>query len=60
MQNINLKLPSLINDGMVLQQNEEIKIWGWTLPQEEVKVIFKEEEYLTAANTEGELSLIHI
>ena len=57
MQNINLKLPSLINDGMVLQQNEEIKIWGWTLPQEEVKVIFKEEEYLTAANTEGEWSL---
>ena len=57
MQNINLKLPSLINDGMVLQQNEEIKIWGWTLPQEEVKVIFKEEEYLTAANAEGEWSL---
>ncbi|MGP3778469.1 sialate O-acetylesterase [Halanaerobium saccharolyticum] len=57
MQNINLKLPSLINDGMVLQQNEEIKIWGWALPQEEVKVIFKEEEYLTAANTEGEWSL---
>jgi sialate O-acetylesterase len=57
MQNINLKLPSLINDGMVLQHNKEIKIWGWTLPQEEVKVIFKEEEYLTAANTEGEWSL---
>ena len=57
MQNINLKLPSLINDGMVLQHNKEIKIWGWTLPQEEVKVIFKEEEYLTAANAEGEWSL---
>ena len=42
---------------MVLQQNEEIKIWGWTLPQEEVKVIFKEEKYLTAANAEGEWSL---
>lgn len=57
MQNINLKLPSLITDGMVLQQNEEIKIWGWALPQKQVKVIFKEEEYLTAANAEGEWSL---
>jgi hypothetical protein len=29
MQETKLKLPSLIIDGKVLEQNEEIKIWGW-------------------------------
>ena len=57
MQNKELKLPALITDGMILQRNEEIKIWGWSQSQEKVKVIFKGKEYLTAANVEGEWSL---
>ncbi|MFP4198915.1 MAG: sialate O-acetylesterase [Halanaerobium sp.] len=52
-----LILPSLITDGMILQRNRKIKIWGWSQSREKVKVIFKEKEYLTAANAEGEWSL---
>lgn len=52
-----LILPSLITDGMILQRNRKIKIWGWAQSREKVKVIFKEKEYLTAANAEGEWSL---
>lgn len=52
--NANLKLPKLINDGMVLQQNTELKIWGWTAPKQEVVLQFKTLLYRTVANDEGE------
>lgn len=25
----NIKLPGLISDGMVLQRNSQVEIWGW-------------------------------
>lgn len=31
-------LPSIFSDGMVLEQNSDIKIWGWAKPKEPVKV----------------------
>lgn len=34
-----LKLPGLIGNNMVLQQNAEVKIWGWTDPGALVKVL---------------------
>ena len=52
------KLPSLVSDGMVLQRNEELMIWGWSEADQEVKINFKGEEYLTEANQEGKWSLI--
>jgi sialate O-acetylesterase len=27
-------LPKLVSDGMVLQRNTEVKIWGWATPGE--------------------------
>jgi len=33
-----LSLPSIISDNMVLQQNSEVPIWGWTSPNEEVNI----------------------
>ncbi|MEO2060455.1 MAG: sialate O-acetylesterase [Mesonia sp.] len=35
----NVRLPKLFSDGMVLQQNTNVNIWGWADPGEEVKVI---------------------
>lgn len=57
-KNTKLKLPSLVSDGMVLQRNEEIKIWGWAESGKKVKANFKGEEYFTETNTEGEWSLV--
>ncbi len=37
-----LKLPRLISDGMVLQREKKIKIWGWALTEEKVDVHFFE------------------
>lgn len=35
----NVTLPNFFSDGMVLQRNTEVKIWGWGNPKEEIKVI---------------------
>ncbi|RAK07178.1 sialate O-acetylesterase [Halanaerobium saccharolyticum] len=53
-----LKLPSLVSDGMVLQRDEEIKIWGWAEAGQEVEIYFKGQEYVTEVNSLGEWSLV--
>ncbi|UOB18254.1 sialate O-acetylesterase [Abyssalbus ytuae] len=34
----NVSLPSIFGDHMVLQQNAEVKIWGWGNPTEEITI----------------------
>jgi len=48
-----LRLARLISDGMVLQRDQKIKIWGWALPEEKVTVHFLGKSYSTVANTDG-------
>ncbi|ADQ04207.1 protein of unknown function DUF303 acetylesterase [Caldicellulosiruptor owensensis OL] len=48
-----LRLARLISDGMVLQRDQKIKIWGWALPEEKVTVHFLDKSYSTVANTDG-------
>jgi sialate O-acetylesterase len=38
---------------VVLQRNEELKIWGWAAANEKVKLIFKAKEYFTTADNLG-------
>jgi sialate O-acetylesterase len=33
-----IRLPSILSDNMVLQQNTKVKIWGWADPQEKISV----------------------
>lgn len=49
-----LHLPKLISDGMILQRNTNVKIWGWADKGESVSVHFKNENYQTTANESGE------
>ncbi|WP_245553319.1 sialate O-acetylesterase [Echinicola vietnamensis] len=48
-----VKLPYLISDGMVLQRNHEIRIWGWADAGEVVKVDFVGEMKETTTGTDG-------
>ena len=34
----NVKLPAIISDNMVLQNSENIRIWGWANPGEKITV----------------------
>ena len=49
-----IRLPKLINDGMVLQREVPIQIWGWAAPSEAISIKFIEKTYQTQANSNGE------
>ncbi|MDI6784415.1 MAG: sialate O-acetylesterase, partial [bacterium] len=38
--NVNLKLPAIFSDNMVLQQGVKIPIWGWAEPETKILVVF--------------------
>ena len=52
-----IRLPHLISNGMVLQRDKPIKIWGWANSREKITVIFLGKTYNTRADDEGEWSV---
>jgi sialate O-acetylesterase len=44
-----VRLPAIISNGMVLQRNAEIKIWGWASRGETVSIHFLGDEYETGS-----------
>jgi len=52
-----IRLPKLIGNGMVLQRNTALKIWGWASPNEKLKIEFNQKRYETTANAQGEWSV---
>lgn len=51
----NIVVPSVFSDHMVLQQNDEVKFWGWADPNEEVilKTSWSDVEYKTKGSTQA-------
>jgi sialate O-acetylesterase len=54
-----VRLPSLISDNMVLQQNTELPIWGWADPNEQVslKVSWQDAPLSAKAGNDGKWML---
>ena len=48
-----LRLANIFGDGMVLQRNDSINIWGWSKPEDEVSVFLQGDEYNTISNKDG-------
>lgn len=48
-----LRIPKIISDGMILQREKEVKIWGWAIPHEKVSVYFLGKSYISMADNEG-------
>jgi sialate O-acetylesterase len=48
-----IKLPKLISNGMVLQRNDTLRIWGWASPNEHVALDFNRNIYQTSADKNG-------
>lgn len=44
-----IRLPLLISDGMVLQRDMDVKIWGWADEGEKIKIKFNGKTYHTRA-----------
>ncbi|WP_408647370.1 sialate O-acetylesterase [Winogradskyella poriferorum] len=53
-----VKLPSFIGDGMVLQRNAEVKVWGWASPSERVTINFNDINLETKTNSDGEWKVV--
>ena len=52
-----VKLPALISDGMVLQREQPVKIWGTADAGESVSVTFMKKKYAAAADNNGHWSV---
>jgi sialate O-acetylesterase len=50
-------LPKLISDGMVLQRDVDLKIWGWASPGEKVTIHFTEQVYSTETDNDGKWAI---
>lgn len=48
-----VKTPRFISDGMVLQRNETVRIWGTADPGEKITVTFLKKKYVGTADAEG-------
>jgi len=53
-----LKLPRLISDGMVLQRNAPVKVWGWADENTNVTVHFLDSTYTTVSDVSGAWSMV--
>jgi sialate O-acetylesterase len=49
----NVSLPAIVGNGMVLQRDETLKIWGWAQPGEKVTVSFLKKNYKTVTGKDG-------
>jgi sialate O-acetylesterase len=52
-----VRLPPLISDGMVLQRDQPIAIWGWAAKHEKVRLRFAGEARSVTADTGGRWSV---
>lgn len=53
MASANIRMPLLFSDGMVLQRNKEIPVWGWADANEKVEVHFNKQTKTIQADKNG-------
>ena len=52
-----LRLPQLISDGMVLQRDMNLNIWGWAISGTKVQIDFYHKKYKTQTRPDGQWHL---
>jgi sialate O-acetylesterase len=52
-----VRLPKLVSNGMVLQRDTNVKIWGWSAPNEQIAINFINSDYQVTANATGNWEL---
>jgi sialate O-acetylesterase len=49
-----IKLPRLISDGVILQHNVELNLWGWSSANESITLTLQGKIFQTTADTNGQ------
>ncbi|MDO7876720.1 sialate O-acetylesterase [Hymenobacter sp. ASUV-10] len=52
-----VRLPRLVSDGMVLQRDAEVNVWGWATPGESLTLRFRGKTYRATADAAGRWSI---
>ena len=52
-----VRLPKLISDGMVLQRDTKLPVWGWGDANEKITLTFNGKKYKTTASSDGKWSV---
>ena len=53
-----VRLPALVSDGMILQRNQDLKIWGYADAGEKITIKFINKTYNATADQRGNWSLM--
>jgi len=53
-----VRLPQLISDGMVLQRDTKINLWGWAAPGEKVRIKFNAKKYAATTGANGKWNVV--
>jgi sialate O-acetylesterase len=53
-----VKLPVLVSDGMILQRESNVNIWGWASPGEKVAVKFRNKSFHAVTDSKGSWKII--
>jgi len=53
-----IKLPVLVSDGMILQRDSKLIIWGWGSPGEKVQIKFNKKTVGTVTDAEGNWKIV--
>jgi sialate O-acetylesterase len=53
-----IKLSALIGDGMIIQQGTGFPVWGDSVPETRITVIFLDKTYTTRASTNGKWRIV--
>jgi sialate O-acetylesterase len=53
-----VRLPKLVSDGMILQRNTKVKIWGWASAGEKLNIDFNDHKYYAVTTPEGEWQVV--
>jgi len=53
-----IRLPRLISDGMILQRESPITVWGWAFPGEKISLDFNNKQYGAVTDKQGSWKII--
>jgi len=53
-----VRLPKLVSNGMVLQREKPVNIWGWANPGENVKLNFNSHTFETITTADGKWKIV--
>ena len=53
-----VRLPRLVSDGMVLQREKPVNVWGWASPGEKVKLTINSQTFETITTADGKWKIV--